>query len=183
MNYTWFRANQSLVVNAGVEQLSKESAAILVLPETEQALGQYTCVVTNSVGNSDACRWDGGLNNSLLTGEEGLLQRLFYRSDYVLVFAITAGVLGFLLVCILIVCTVYFILRRRIKAVENVSSKTLSLPAGATYGLINSELMARTLNTKFNNYNTENINYGKTSTLVNNYSEEQKLALFDDETL
>lgn len=157
------------------------------MPETETALGQYSCVVTNSIGNSDPCRWspDGGLNNSLLTGEEGLLQRIFYRSDYVLVFAITAGILGFLLVCILIVCTVYLTLRKRIKAVENVSSKTLNLPAGATYGLINSELMARTLNTKFNNYNnTENINYGKTSTLVNNYSEEQcKLALFDDETL
>ena len=186
LNYTWSRANQSLVV--GVESPAKaESSAILVLPETETALGQYTCVVTNTVGNSDPCRWspDAGLNNSLLSSEEGLLQRIFYRSDYLLVFAITAGILGFLLVCILIVCTVYFVLRRRIKAVENVSSKTLSLPAGATYGLINSELMARTLNTKFNNYNnTENINYGKTSTLVNNYSEEQcKLALFDDETL
>lgn len=183
LNYTWFKANQSLIVNqATIEQ--QQNGAILVVPETETAvLNQYSCIVTNAIGNSDPCRLDGsGLN--LLNSEESLLAGIFYRSNYLLVFAITSGILGFLLVCILIVCTVYFILRKRLKAVENVSSKTLNLPASAaTYGLINSELMARTLNTKFNNYNnTENINYGKTSTLVNNYSEEQcKLALFDDE--
>lgn len=170
---------------ATIEQ--KENSAILVVPETE-TISEYSCIVTNSIGNSDPCRWSldnsNGLNNSLINSEESLLQSIFYKSDYLLVFAITSGVLGFLFICILIVCTVYFILRKRIKAVENVSSKTLNLPAGATYGLINSELMARTLNTKFNNYNnTENINYGKTSTLVKNYSEEQcKLALFDEES-
>lgn len=190
MNYTWFKQNQSLIINqATVEQ--QQNGAIIVVSEQESALlNQYSCIVTNTIGNSDPCCLDhNGLN--LINNDENSLTNIFYRSNYLLVFAITSGVLGFLLVCILIVCTVYFILRKRIKAVENVGSKTLNLPASATYGLINSELMARTLNTKFNNYNnTENINYGKThlleigktSNLDNNYSEEQcKLALFDDE--
>jgi len=180
LNYSWFKANQSLINQVTIEQ--QQNGAILVLPETETLdLNQYSCIASNTIGNSDACRLDSGLNQ--INSQESLLPSFFYRSNYLLVFAITSGILGFLLVCVLIVCTVYFILRKRIKADENVGSKALNLPAGATYGLINSELMARTLNSKFNNYNnTENINYGKTSTLVNNYSEEQcKLALFDDE--
>ena len=184
LNYTWLKQNQSLIINQATEQRDN-SAMLVVSPETDTILSQYSCIVINTIGNSDPCRWslDSSSNNSLINAEESLLQNLFYKSDYLLVFAITSGILGFLLVCVLIVCTVYFILRKRIKAVENVSSKTLNLPASATYGLINSELMANALNTKFNNYNnTENINYGKTSTLVKNYSEEQcKLALFDDE--
>lgn len=185
-NYTWLKQNQSLLANqATIEQ--QKDGAILVVPETEtSSLAQYSCIVSNTIGNSDPCRWsiDNNLNNSYFNSEESILPNIFYKTDYLLVFAIASGILGFLLVCVLIICTVYFILRKRIKAVENVGSKTLNLPTGATYGLINSELMARTLNTKFNNYNnTENINYGKTSpTLVKNFSEEQcKLALFDDE--
>ena len=72
LNYTWIRGNKSLSEDA-MKLLSLNSSSIsIVLPDNDPAEA-YSCIVSNSVGTSKACRLQSHEFTGKFTGKSLML--------------------------------------------------------------------------------------------------------------
>jgi hypothetical protein len=213
LNFTWFRqltpSNSAIHPNQSSDSLPVALAAVFVQQRSpviaygsrlalpvDASAADFSCVVSNAMGSSSGCAWSaasssatsGSSDSSDSNKHNRVIDRLLGQPDYLMLAAVGCGVFGFLLVCLLIVCTVCCVLRRRNKPLDVTGAHVpksgalpLQLPAGAAYGLMHNTLLGRTM-PKYAYGEPQTSAYSNNCTLPSQCSDEKcKLALYEDE--